>query len=386
MGASDPLRVLIVVPVTIRGGAGEITLALLTSALADGVQATVVVLEDGPLLERLRATGAEVILHEAGRARSPLRFTRAVRFLRRIIEERRPDVVYATEAKGHVYAGLAARLARVPAVWRQPGRPSGWLPIDRVASLMPAHCVIVASQFVADEQRTLSRRRHVEIVTPGIVLDRFATGDGAEARRSAGIAADAPLVTIVGRLQRWKGQDVFLRAAARVAAAHPEARFAVVGDDEEGLERPDYAGELRRLARELGIEDRVVFTGHADPAMWYDASDVLVSASDHEPFGLAIIEAMAMGRPVVAIAQGGPAEVIDDGRTGVLVARRDPEELAAGICRLLEDADLRAGLGSAARSDAQQRFGHERMAREIIAVLSRAAGRSPTLAPVDVPA
>jgi glycosyltransferase involved in cell wall biosynthesis len=123
------------------------------------------------------------------------------------------------------------------------------------------------------------------------------------------------------------------------------------------------------LAAELGIADRVHFAGHqSDVHPWYDALDVVVHASFGEPFGLVLVEAMALGKPVVATAAGGPLEIIEDGISGVLIPPGDPDRLAATIDRILGDRSLAAALGRAAAERAQA-FSEQGMAQRFAALL-----------------
>ena len=136
------------------------------------------------------------------------------------------------------------------------------------------------------------------------------------------------MVGISGRLVRWKRQDALLRAVALLAAEDRDVHALVVGGDSHN-EDPGYGGELERLAASLGIADRVTFTGHrTDAVALTQVMDVMVNASDPEPFGLVLLEALAVRRPVVAVARGGPAEIVEDGVTGTLVP--DPATGAAG--------------------------------------------------------
>ena len=175
-------------------------------------------------------------------------------------------------------------------------------------------------------------------IHPGVPVAEIALrrGDGASVRRLL-VPEGGPLVGIVGRLDRWKGQDVFLRAASLVARRRPDARFAVVGGALIGYEG-SYPDDLERLAAELGLADRVHFAGHQDdPYPWLDALDVAVLASEAEPFGLVVVEAMVLGTPVVATAPGGPEEIVEHGRSGLLVPSGAHEELATAILRVLDD-------------------------------------------------
>ncbi|MGQ9592888.1 MAG: glycosyltransferase, partial [Planctomycetota bacterium] len=133
------------------------------------------------------------------------------------------------------------------------------------------------------------------------------------------------------------------------AALRAPARLLIVG---EGPMR----GELEARARWLGIEGRVLFAGlQAPPNDWLAAMDVFVLPSTYEGFGMAALEAMAAARPVIVARVGGLAELVEDGRTGIVIPPRDPRALAEAIERLLRDIDLRLRLGAAAREAARER-------------------------------
>jgi glycosyltransferase involved in cell wall biosynthesis len=164
-------------------------------------------------------------------------------------------------------------------------------------------------------------------------------------------------------LLKWKGHDVFLKAARLVMEAVPNARAFVIGEVPDGTTQ--YRDELVRLARELGIESRTVFTGfRKDIPELIQLLDVVVHASvEPEPFGRVIAEGMAMGKPVVAAMNGGPLEIIRDGQTGFLVPSGDLEKLAHRIIGLLTDRSRAEALGRNARQDAVARFSPRSHAR-----------------------
>jgi glycosyltransferase involved in cell wall biosynthesis len=165
----------------------------------------------------------------------------------------------------------------------------------------------------------------------------------------------------VGRLVRWKGHDVFLAAMARVMEDDPTARAVIVGAEGATPDSVGVENELRALAADLGIADRVVFTGYrADVSDVMAAADVVAhSAVRPEPFGRVVTEAMACARPVVATRGGGVLEIVDDGVTGTLVAMGDPGDMARGILGLLADPARAAAMGRAAREAVRTRFSPE---------------------------
>lgn len=282
----------------------------------------------------------------------------------------------ANTVRAAFYTALAARLAGIPFVWHM---RDFWLSeeqprfvwADRLgkAILGAAACRIIANSHSTAAHLPPSCK--VVVVHNGIDMTRYTPQmDGQPFRQQHSIPATAPLIGVVGRLRPWKGQARFLRMAAAIARAQPDARFAIVGGTILDADR-SYAQELRRMATELGVAERVVFTGQLDdvrPAL--AAMDVFVHPGDPEPFGLATIEAMAMGKPVVAFSHGALPEIVEEGVSGLLVPPGDEEALARAVLALLSDEGRRAAMGQAGRAHVERAFTAERMAAEVATVLA----------------
>jgi glycosyltransferase involved in cell wall biosynthesis len=156
---------------------------------------------------------------------------------------------------------------------------------------------------------------------------------------------------------------VLIAALPAIIARYPSATAAIVGGAWH-LE-PKYQSQLREQVNELNIAGHVTFAGHQqDVPRWMQACDVLVHASDCEPFGMTVVEAMSLGKPVVAGASGGPREIITDGVDGLLVQFGDSGALAAAILRYLDDGAFAAAVGNAARQRAEY-FSAARFARTV---------------------
>lgn len=360
---------MLIAPSAVDGGSEALMLGLVRSARGVGLEPVALCLQDGPLVQRLRDAGAVVETHRAPRLRRPWAVFATHRWIGAQIADHEPDVVYSNMAKAHVFAALAARRAGVPAVWHQAGVPDPPHWLDRLASALPAARVMAVSEAGAAAQRRIRPGAEVTLVHPGIDLEPYEDLDRRRSRLELGLDPEGVYVGIVGRLQEWKGQQEFLRAAASVLRVKPETRFVVVGGALLGWEG-DYPQRLEQLADDLGIRDRVLFTGHrTDVPKWFSSMDVAVNASDPEPFGLVVVEAMAAGVPVVAIDAGGPADVIEHERTGLLIARREPTLLAEAITRLLADPALASRIGVAGKDLAAERYGSRRMAEDFAAML-----------------
>jgi len=214
-------------------------------------------------------------------------------------------------------------------------------------------------------------------VYPGVRPEDLQGGDGDAFRHEIGVAPGAPLVGMLARFDAWKGHDVFLQAARRIKDARPDTRFAVVGGALNAAWLPHVAGyeeTVRALARRLGLDGALAFVPHrADVAAAYAGLDVVVCPSVREPFGMVVIEAMAAGRPVVASDSGGPLEILEDGRTGVLFETGNAKALADAVLRLLDDPARRAQLATLAQTEVARRFHRDRYAADIQGLYDRLA-------------
>jgi glycosyltransferase involved in cell wall biosynthesis len=254
---------------------------------------------------------------------------------------------------------ILARLLRVPLVAYQRG--------DEWNSFAVRVLARGIHHFIANSATTraslLSLRipsRKISVIYPPLDLDTFQVARDSNVTRAAfGVDASSLCFGIVGMLLPWKGHTVFLRAARQVLERLPNARAFVVGAAPSRGKA--YEEELRALAQELGIADRVIFTGFRDDVSeMLTLLDVVVHASTApEPFGRVIAEAMAMRRPVIATRAGGPTEIIEDGRTGFLVPPGDVEALAGQITTLLTDSALAGRIAEAGYQEARERFSAE---------------------------
>jgi glycosyltransferase involved in cell wall biosynthesis len=189
--------------------------------------------------------------------------------------------------------------------------------------------------------------------------------DGGPVRRALGIADGAPVVACAARLFRGKGQDDVVRAVAAIRDEFTDVRLLIIGRDDLQAMRTSFTEELRTLARELGVSEHVIFTGHrTDMAALMAACDVFALPSMEEPFGLVFLEAMAMKKPVIAFNSGGAPEVVEHGRSGLLSPVGDRQALASNLRLVLRDTHLRAKLGEHGRREVEARFTPQRMAAD----------------------
>jgi glycosyltransferase involved in cell wall biosynthesis len=298
--------------------------------------------------------------------------------LARVIRRTKPDVVHLGNGlRANFDAFLACWMTRTPTVCHVKGFEK-YAARERWASRRTAVVVCMTEAI-----REYCRERGLAAPALRVVYDAldescFAPGrDRTEVRASLGVPAGAPCVGIIGNVQAWKGQDVLVEAMARVVRAHPAARCLIVG----GVHRAGrkYADELRRRVAALGLEERVSFVGFRDDVPdVLQALDVVVHASVRpEPFGRVILEALALGRPVVASDAGGVPELIEHERTGLLAAPGDVPALAACIERLLAAPAEAAAMAARGQAWARERFSLARQVAEMSDIYE-AAARGPS--------
>ncbi len=346
------MKIAIVMPLAEqRGGAEQALWHLMRQGQNLGVDWLVVFFEDGPMVGQIHSLGVETHIVPAGRLREASHFIATVTRIASIAKQSRVDALFSWMAKSHLYSSLAAILSGIPALWYQQGVPSnsGWL--DKIATMLPACGILACSKTAAQAQASVRPLRPVRVVYPGVELDRFEPEklpSPFEVRRRLGLPENDFLIGIVGRLQRWKGIHVLVEAMPKVLQNYSNAQCIVVGGKHE-LE-PDYPAYLESRIAALGVQDNVKMVGlQRNVPEWMQAMDVIVHASDFEPFGMVIIEAMALGKPVVAGATGGPTEIITPDINGILTPYGDADALANAIVRYLDDPNFAQKTGMAAR-------------------------------------
>lgn len=359
------MEILVLMPLGEQRGGGELMLLdLLRQAEHSGITWRLVVFEEGPLVEQARALGIDTTVVTAGRLRHVHRYVQTVFTLARLA--RTADAVFSWMPKAQLYGAPAAVLARKPALWFQLAVPRRTAWLDVVTNLLPASGILTLSKEGQAAQARMWPHRRTRLVYPGVDLGRFdpaAAPGSRDARETLGLPPDVPIVGVVARLQRWKGIHLLIEALLSVAQAFPGTVAVIVGGS-HALE-PGYEPELHWIAEQLGVAEQVIFAGlRTDIPLWLSAMDVVVHPAADEPFGISVVEAMAMRKPVVASDSGGPLEIIEDGENGLLFRTGDAAQLAEAIMRLLADPERAALIGANASARAEA-FSSARYASEV---------------------
>lgn len=314
------------------------------------------------LVPDLETRGVPVVCLGTRRGLTPLVGWR----LRNLIRSTDAKVVHA-----HLpWSGILARVASsAPVVYTEHNLADSYRWPTRAANRLTYsrnHVVTAVSDAVAATVAGYPGPR-AEVVPNGThaAADPVAT---AQARQELGLGAEDFLVVHVGNIRPGKGHDLLIEAAARLIAKRPEVTVVSIGGEKfpGGLER------LRRVAGERGLDGKVRFLGRRSDALAFiNAADVYVNPAEFEGLPVTILEAMALGRPVVATAVGGVPSLVRDEETGLLVQPGDAEGLTAAVERLLVDRPLALKVGAAGASLVARDHGLEAMVRTFESIYLR---------------
>ncbi|RJP76617.1 MAG: glycosyltransferase family 1 protein [Candidatus Zixiibacteriota bacterium] len=356
-------------------------LLLVVQALKDDVRPLVALPAEGPLAERLREAGAEVVLTRESilrrvnfrPARLPgfiLNVLRDARALKKLIRKEDVRLVYSNTS-AVITGALAARRCRRPHLYHvhEIIQNPPWL-ARRIARqvLGGSTEVIAVSEAVREQLLRYAQAGDapVRVIHNGIDPSRFDGGEDVQAvRRELGAGPENILFGVIGRIHPWKGQQYFVEAARLVADVCPRARFAVVGGTFPGYER--LVGELQAQVRKLDLAGRVKILPHRDDVpRLMRALDVFVLPSTlPDPLPTVVLEAMAAARPVVATAHGGALEMVLHGETGLLAPPHEASGFSQALLEMTEDANLRHQMGMAGRRRLEEYFHLDRFIADL---------------------
>jgi glycosyltransferase involved in cell wall biosynthesis len=364
-------------------GAGGNTLLSVLGADPQRYEVWVAGRPGGPLWERAERRGVRTVkLPRLREVIAPLDDMIALAQIVRLIRRERFTIVHTHSSKAGFLGRVAAWLARTPVVvhtihgfsfhdFMSPGRRRAYVALERMVRPMTDAFIAVAPEVAREAvELRLAPPDSISVVPSAVELDAIPTDGDPRIRAELGIPRGAPLIGTVGRLDFQKAPLDFVRMAARVRAARPDARFVVVG---EGALLEETQAEAARL----GVD--VTFTGFRSDAVRIAACfDVYVVSSLYEGLGRALTEALASGRPVVATAVNGVVDVVEPGTTGLLAPPADPDGLARNVCWLLEHPEEAGRMGETAQARVRAVFDPAVMCALIEQTYVRLIGERPT--------
>ena len=361
----------------------------LTKALREcGVDAPMISIADGPFTAECRERGMEVVpLHAAAqtplagsllaKARRVLQVRREQRTIRSrlaaVLAPRRIDALHFRWPNMVAIAGPVARRLGVPAFWQMPNYVGTGYPLGINRLYYQASCYANGIVPLANSRYTAATLGNL-LVEPRVFHlaaddeDRFNPVKVRSRRRSdLGIPDDATVLGIVARIDPSKGQRRVLEAMLRLVAEGQNLYLLLLGGPTDGPE----AAELKRLVAVHGAIERLRFAGQVpDPEAYYDAIDIAINSRvDAEPFGLSVVEAMLMHRPVLVHALGGPAETVVDGVSGWHVFKPDVDSFERGLRRALADRPRWPQMREESRRHALEHFSSSRQAKRYLDIV-----------------
>ena len=344
-----------------QGGAESIVLLLCKAFREKGTNCVIGLLQSGWLEHRLREEGFTTVFIEH---KTPYDFA-CLQNLRNVLVKHKIDIVHSHEFMMNTYGSIVGLLTLVPVISTVHGRNYYW---EKRRRRIAYRFVAWASKMVAvsDEltdflvKRVGIPRVKMTRIYNGIDCSKFtlaASQKGNESLKdSLSIPLSSQVVGTVGMLSPVKNHLSLLKAASIVMKEDPETVFAIVGEGE-------LLEQLQTVASELGIREKVIFTGlRNDVLRLIELFDVYACSSISEGISLSILEAMASGKPVVATRVGGNPEIVSDGVTGFLVPARDPEQMASKMLALLRNRRLAKQFGEEGRRTTYENFNLNKMA------------------------
>ena len=376
--ANRLLKALLVSPVGEIGGGEQVLLSLLKHLPACGVEPALACLRPGPLVERARQQGARVYAFREHRMRDIHRVLQGVWWLRGLIAQEQVDVVHSN-LTAHLYGSPAARLGHVPELWHIHDYPYATDAALRLQLRQAGDFTLFTTDWVQSGFESLHGRPHAVVAPVCAEPDALRAHPPCPGVRARYGLDAGPLFLTVARLQEHKGHRHLLEAIPQVLERQPDAQFALVGKASDAAQER-YLGELRARCHALGIAGRVHFTGYvsdADLVALYREATALVHPSTSEGFGLTLLDAMALGTPVIAARADGPAALLRHEATGLLVPVADPPALAQAMLRLLADGTLAQRLRTQGQAEADRRTAAQMAAQtaQIYRQLARPATR-----------
>ena len=339
-----------------RGGQNQ-ALLLLKGLLERGHQPELVAATNSTLAERAQTAGIPVHYVSRGLFRLP-----AALRIRQLISTRRFDCIHANEAHAVSAAWLARAHKHLPfVISRRVGYPIGKSRIAR-ARYQAASRIVANSQWVADQAASSGApREKITVIYEGAEIPpRFTPEQRQKARARWRISPDTPLLGCVGVLLPDKGQDWLIRALAETRKEFPNAKLLLAGD---GPIRP----QLEQLARALGVADSVIFAGFVtDVENVYAALDIFLLPSFFEALNNSLLAAMACEIPCISFNRGALGEIIEDGRSGLLVEAANTPALHSAITKILRDPAAAKKMAEAARHRIEQTFSAQKMVDETL--------------------
>ncbi|HEU0300254.1 MAG TPA: glycosyltransferase family 4 protein [Longimicrobium sp.] len=357
-------------------GGVERMLATFAATRVEGLEHSFALCFEGRPADELRAAAAPPHMLGAARASRPWTVLRARRRLRRVLDEVRPDAVICHSTWAQALFGRMAREREVPLVFWLHDAVTGTTWADAGARRTRPDFAICTSEFARGTLPGLWAHVPSEVVYPPVAASGPAQADPASLRAAFQTRDDDTVILQASRMEPWKGQRLLIEGLGRMRDVSGWTCWIAGGAQRPAEEA--HLAEMYALAQQLGIARRIRFLGQRDdvPALMVAADVYCQPNLGPEPFGIAFVEAMHAGLPIVATAIGGAREIVD-ASCGILVPPEDPAALADALRTLLADGALRAWLGAAGPARARALCDPRRQGEKLRDALARVPSSTP---------
>ena len=377
-------RILFLNTMGVIGGQEVVLLDIVRGLDPTRYQTVVASLFHGDLTDTLRAEGRTAYVLPPHRLRRPLQLGRTLAALATLLRRERIDIIHVNGDALLFYAALAALPWRLPCVWHvyepvmKRGNTYARFFYETQRFMHPAWTISDTEAVRESYLASYPRLGPSTAITPSVDVASVAEGADAErARRRFELPPSAPLLLVIGRLQRSKGQREAIEALAACSGLPEPPHLVLCGGPPHGTDE-DYPAELRALVRERGLEQRVHFVGAVTESEKRDllaACTALVHPALREAFGIVVIEGMAAGKPVIVTEAAGPKSIVLGTGAGEIVPTRDVSALAQAITRVLADPARAVRMGELGRALAAERYDTRAMVRRVEAVYDAVLAR-----------
>lgn len=311
----------------------------------------------GEFAEKLVEKKIQHISYQFGRNREILNTIKSIKKICQFARYYKIDLIHSNGPQTNIPAGLAGRWIGIPVIWHARNLTiKGKLDIDKIAGFLPQR-ILCNSEAIRARFKGLRTEKIAKTIINGVDLKDYDPKiPGSEIKEEFGIPLRAQVLGMTSRLSKEKGHMTLFKALAHLKDKYRNLWAFIVGGNvfERDAHFPDF---LRKKAFEFGIADRTVFTGFRDDvARLYSAMDIFILATNAEPCGRVIFEAMAMKKPVIGTSNGGTPEIVKKDQTGLLYNYGDVEELVKKIDYLLQNPNVREIMGSAGRKRIENYF------------------------------
>jgi glycosyltransferase involved in cell wall biosynthesis len=360
-------RILYLNPTSAIGGAEISLLELLRNLNREVFEPLVALPGLGPLVERVARLEVETVIipqHKL-KAKNPIPYLKTVFYLINLVRRRHVNLIHSNVEMGNQYGVMAARLSGVPIICHTRGllseRPFRRMFL-RYTDVLIANSRAVAASYA----NCVAKSQKVVVIHNGVDLDEFSPirARSGVFRRKLGLPDNAFVIGHIARICPEKGQHTLIDAMTQITENHSEVYALIVGDtviDDSAV----FLTSLRQRVLQYELAEKVIFVSFVDNMIdLYADLDLVVLPSLCEPFGRTLIEAMAMGKPVVATRAGGAVEVVEHGVTGLLVPPKNHIQLAEAILKVTEDRDAAREFGMNGRTRVERLFSIEQNARK----------------------